>query len=380
MLNAATIQPHLQPTRTAASQLDARYRAAGSYDPRGGFAHAGEFFAAIIRAAMQGHAASDDRLLGVLASTPSTSANESSGTDGGFAVPVAFAQEVFTHALAEDALLPFCDVLPIKTNSMFCPTDETTPWGTDGVQGYWITEGLPLTASKPKVRETLLRMSKYAVLVPLSDEILEDSGALNAYLPRRAGDRIRWAINDAILFGTGAGTPLGCLTGAGTAGSPSIVVAKESGQASNTIAVQNLAKMYARLPQGSHNRAVWLFQPDTLALGLSLGAQTFPMTAPSPNYPGSCGTLFGRPAFASQHCAALSAQGDVLLVDLSYVTAIVKAPNEVQTILSLHVAFDADVGMFRVIMRLDAQPKIMSPLASAHGGSTLSPFVALGAR
>ncbi|HVR92539.1 MAG TPA: phage major capsid protein, partial [Casimicrobiaceae bacterium] len=291
-------------------------------DPRGGFVSAGDYFYAVRKAFMHGAHMRDERL-DLLAASPATYGSEGTGTDGGFAVPIAFANEVFTHSLSEGALLPFVDVIPIQTNVLGLPVDETTPWGSDGIQSYWITEGQTLTATKPKVRETMLRLAKLAVLVPLSDELLADSAALGAYLPKRAGDRIRWGINDAILFGLGSGRPLGAFTGVGVTGSAAITIAKEAGQAVNTVAIQNLAKMYTTLPQGSHTRAVWLIQPDTLALAISIGASAFPMTAPLPEYPGSAGTLFGRPVFASQHCAALSSAGDIILVDLAYYTAIV---------------------------------------------------------
>jgi HK97 family phage major capsid protein len=350
-------------------------------DPRAGFVSAGDYFFAVRKAFMMGSHLRDERL-DVLAASPATYGSESVGPDGGFAVPIAFANEIFTHSLAEGALLPFVDVIPISTNSTMLPIDESVPWGTDGIQSYWITEGQTLTATKPKIRETLLRMAKLAVLVPLSDELLSDASALGAYLPKRAGDRIRWGINDAILFGPGTGRPLGAFTGVGVTGSAALTIAKEAGQAANTVLIQNLAKMYAALPQGSHTRAVWLIQPDTLAQAISMGsaASTFPMTAPLPQYPESCGTLFGRPVFASQHCAALSSAGDVMLVDLAYYSAIVRSVDPVRTIISLHVAFDADVGMFKAIMRMDGQPKIMSALTAKNSSNKLSPFVQLGAR
>ena len=87
----------------------------------------------------------------------------------------------------------------------------------------------------------------------------------------------------------------------------------------------------------------------------------------------------GRPVIVSQHANTFSAQGDVLLVDLSYYQTITKAGG-MQTATSMHLYFDADLTAFRTTFRMDGQSKLSAPITPAKGSTTMSPFVQLGAR
>lgn len=349
-------------------------------DPRRGFAHFGEYAQAVRAAAMSNRTgvAMDQRLV-PLAAAPSTFAGEGSGADGGILVPPGFSQNIFTLSLGEDALLPMTDNLPIDGNSMMIPKDETTPWGTNGIRAYWQAEGNAGTPTKPVLGGMDLRLKKLLALVPVSDELIADTTALGAYLPAKVAASIRWKANEAILFGSGAGTPLGALSG------PSLVtVAKDSGQATATLLATNLANMIARLPPGSFPNSVWIINNDVLPALFTLTLGNYPIYLPAGAQVGGLqispyGMLLGRPIVVSQHAKSFSSQGDILLVDLSYYQAITKAEG-VQTATSMHLYFDADAMAFRTTFRMDGQPKLSAPITPANGSKTLSPFVQLGAR
>jgi len=350
-------------------------------DPKRGFASFGHFAQAVrqrpgfqgVGYAMAGELHTGK---GPQAAAPTTFGSEGQGADGGFAVPPDFATEIFTHSLGEDSLLPLTDGTTVSGNSMVFPKDETTPWGTDGIRAFWQQEAVAANQTKPKVSNTTLRLYKLMALVPLTDELLDDTSALSSYLPKKVGDSIRWKTNEAILFGSGSGQPLGAFNGNAV-----VTVAKESGQATLTLQALNIAKMIARLPAGSYGRATWLINNDvipalyTLTLGnypiympISAGVQTTPY-----------GTLSGRPIMVSQHAKSFTNQGDVLLLDPQYVRSIQKAAG-LQTATSMHIYFDADATAFRTTFRVDAQPKIVNPIAPFNGSNNLSPFVQLGAR
>jgi HK97 family phage major capsid protein len=343
-------------------------------DAQRGFKSFGEFAQAVRSAAIAGNRP-DDRLL-IGAAAPSPYGGESVGTDGGFAVPPQFSQEIWHHSLGEDSLLPFTDNTEVTGNSMVFPKDETTPWGSDGVRAYWQAEAGVVNATKPKLSTTTLRLQKLMALIPLTDELLADTNALQSYLPSKVGDSIRWKTNEAILWGAGNGLPQGVYQG-----NASVIVAKESGQATLTLQAMNLAKMIARLPAGSFANAVWIVNNDvlpalwTLTMGNIPGYVPFNQGLQDSPY----GSLFGRPIIVSQHAKSFSSQGDILLCDLSYYRTITKAEG-IQTATSMHLYFDADATAFRTTFRIDGQPKIINPIAPANGSNNLSPFLQLGAR
>jgi HK97 family phage major capsid protein len=351
-----------------------------SEDPTLGFRSFGEYAAAVRNAnPMVGRGAVDERLL-IGAAAPSTFGNESNGPDGGFSIPPAYATDIWTHALEEDSLLPFTDNTEISGNGLVLPKDETTPWGTDGIRSYWQGEALAGTPTKPKLSALQMRLHKLLTLVPITDELLADSTALGSYLTKKLPISIRWKTDEAILWGTGNGTPVGALKGNAV-----VTVAKDSGQATNTLTALNLANMIARLPAGSYGKAIWMINNDVLPALFTLTLGNYPIYMPggAPNVGGiqlnPYGMLLGRPVVVSQHAKSFSSQGDVSLLDLSYYRTITKAEG-IQTATSLHLYFDADAAAFRATFRIDGQPGIVNPIAPANGSNNLSPFVQLGAR
>lgn len=350
-------------------------------DPRRGFASMGDFLQALVHAGTNFTNPGDERLR-PLAAAPTTFGSELSGIDGGFSVPPEFGTEIFTLSLTEDSLLPYTDDYTIGGNSMVFPKDETTPWGTDGIRAYWQAEAAAATQTKPKLGTATLRMKKLMALVPITDELLADTNALGQYIPAKVAASIRWKTNEAILFGTGAGTPEGALVGAAA-----LTVAKDSGQATLTVSTTNLTNMLARLPPGSYQRAVWLINNDVLGPLFALTLGNYPVYLPTANpqqggismNPYAVGTLLGRPALISQHANTFSSIGDVQLHDLSYYWTITKA-NGISTATSMHLYFDADATAFRTIFRVDGQPKIAAQISPAKGSNKMSPFLQLQAR
>ncbi len=80
---------------------------------------------------------------------------------------------------------------------------------------------------------------------------------MDAYLRRKAPEKIGFAANLAVVSGSGAGQPLGFLN------SPALVsVAKETSQVADTLIATNLIKMYSRMYAPSRSRAVWLVNQD----------------------------------------------------------------------------------------------------------------------
>lgn len=345
-------------------------------DPKRGFTALGDYIQAVIAAGQRGGKAAIDPRLLIGAAAPTTYGNESTGADGGYLVPPEFARQVYSHSLDEGSFLPLTNSLPITGNSITFPTDETTPWGSDGVRMYWASEAGAATQTKPKLGERSLKLKKLIGLVPLTDELMSDATAAAAFASTKLGQSMAWKVNDGIVNGNGVGVPLGYRTAAAI-----ITQAKESGQTADTVNATNIAKMFGRLTPTAQrsSRLRWLLNNDVLnqVMVMTLGNQPIwtPPQAGFQNAP--AGFLLGRPIVISQVCQTLGDLGDIQLVDFNEYVTISKGPEYAE---SMHLFFDYDASALRLTFRMDGQPWMSAAVSPANGSSTLSPFVQLEAR
>jgi HK97 family phage major capsid protein len=346
-----------------------------------GWKRFGEFAAAVRKAGLPG-GGMDQRLL---LNAPTTYSQEGVGADGGFAVPPDFRATIMEKVLAEDSLLARCDQMTSSSNTITFPTDETTPWQTSGgLQAYWEGENDQLAQSKVSLKETTVRLNKLAALVPVTEELMEDAGALDTYLRRRVPEKIDFAISKAIIQGTGVGQPLGimnapCLVSVAkrTAGSPD--------QAADTIEYDNIVKMYSRMYAPCRANAVWLINQDVEPALFSLAFDNL-ATDKVPVYLTANGlsgqpyaTLMGKPVIPTQACETLGDNGDIIFADLTkYLIALKGGGMRIDV--SMHLYFDYDATAYRFIMRVGGLPWWSSYITPRDGSSYLSCFVALAER
>jgi HK97 family phage major capsid protein len=185
---------------------------------------------------------------------------------------------------------------------------------------------------------------------------------------------IRWKTDESLLFGNGAGNPLGAYL----SGGPAVMVPKEGGQPAATLVPENLVKMVSRMLPGSYGRAVWMVNNDVLPQLWTLNKTDQMLYVPDFKQ-SPYGALLGRPVMVSQHCKSIGAMGDIMLADFGSYRAITKAGG-IQTATSMHLYFDADAVAFRATFRVDGAPKMSKAVTPANGSATLSPFVQLEAR
>lgn len=318
------------------------------------------------------------RLFGHATKAPSTYSSEGTGSDGGFMLAPNFSNELLKFTFDDDSLFTRTRSYTTGSNSLTVPKDETTPWGTTGVRVYWNSEAGQATQSKLALGQDNLILNKLSALVPVTDEQLQDSfTGLGDYVTQLAGERIRWAVDDAIVAGTGVGKPLG-FANSGAIYSQ----AAESAQTAATINITNIAKMISRVPGTSIKNLVWLIHPSAFPqLVILTNGNTSLYVAPggvanaNPNY----GSLFGIPVIISQHCQAIGTLGDIYLVDLSQYITLTKGDG-IQSAMSIHLFFDYNVSTFRFNFRIAGQPWASAPITSANGSYSMSSFVSLAAR
>ncbi len=339
-----------------------------------GFRNLGDFAQAVHGSRNQ----VDPRLI---QNAPTTYGQEGVGADGGYAVPPDFRTEIKEKVFGENELISRTDNLTTSGNTLTLPKDETTPWQTSGgLQAYWESEANQFTQSKPALESVSYKTNKLTSLVPITEELLEDAPALDGYLRRKVPIKFGAKINTALIAGTGAGMPLGILNS-----SALVSVAKESGQAADTIVYTNIVKMFARMYAPSVPSAVWLCNQDILPQLMTMefpSSQngTFPawmppgMLADAPN-----GSLMGRPLVPVQACPTLGDKGDLIFADMNQYLSVLKSGG-VRADVSMHLYFDYDMLAYRFVMRLTGQPWWGSAITPENSSDTLGCFVTLDAR
>lgn len=339
-------------------------------------------FASSVRVASARNGSLDPRLI---ANAPTTYGSEGVGEDGGFAVPPDFRTAIMEKVLAEDSLLSRTDQLTTTSNSITFPADETTPWDSSGgIQAYWSDEAALISQSKPSLKEKQVRLHKLTSLVPVTDELLQDAGALDGYLRRKVPEKFDFKIQNAIVRGSGSGQPVGILNSACL-----ISVAKDTStspiQAADTIRYKNIVAMWARMYAPCRSRAVWLInqdiEPQLYNMQFREGVTgPVPIYMPANNASGSpFGTLFGRPVLPIEAASTLGDQGDIILADLSQYLSVTKTGG-IRADVSIHLYFDYDTAAYRFIIRIAGMPWWGSAITPANGSATRSCFVTLDER
>ena len=334
----------------------------------------GEQLMAAYRASMPGGQV-DNRLTTRAAS----GLNESNPSDGGFLVQQDFVSELLKRTYETGILASKVKKIPISTSAnglkINAVDEDSRANGSrfGGVQTYWEGEADKLAGSKPKFRVLELSLKKLTGLCYATDELLQDTAALESVIRQAFAEEFGFKIDDAILTGTGAGEPLGILNS-----SSLVTVAKETNQAEK-ITVENLIKMWNRVWSRSRNNAVWFINQEIEPYLYTLKIGTTPVYVPAGGLSEKpYGTLFGRPVIPLEQCSALGEVGDIILADLNQYLLIDKGGINAQS--SIHVRFLYDENVFRFIYRVDGQPIWNKPLTPYKGTATQSPFVALAKR
>ena len=340
----------------------------------------GEQAQAVYRAGCPG-GVTDERLM---IRAAASGLNESVPSDGGFLVMQEFSQQILERAYSTGEIMNRIDIIPLGPgrNGLKTPgVDETSRadgsrWG--GIRAYWEGEADQITGSKPKFNMLDQTLKKLTALVYCTDDLLEDAVALEAWLMKRVPMEINFKVENAIVNGTGAGQPLGVL-----ASNALVTVAKEAGQAADTIVYENVSKMWSRCWAPARKNAVWLInqdaEPQLNGMTISVGTGGVPVYLPAGGLSASpYSSLFGRPVIPVEYCATVGDLGDIILADFSQYQAIDK--GVLKTATSIHIRFDYNETAFRFVFRFDGQPAWKSALTPFKGSNTLSPFVALAAR
>lgn len=308
--------------------------------------------------------------------------NESAGAEGGFLVPEEFRASLLAMAIEMGFIRAGATVLPMPRGNLKFPVLRDTSHASSvygGVVARWENAGgnIADNVSQPTFSQVGLVAKKLTGYTIADNELLNDSAiALEALLMRLFPEAIRFFEEESFLNGSGAGEPLGIVNAGCT-----IEVAAEGGQPADTIVYNNIVKMYARMLPSSVNRAFWLYNPEVfpqlanMAINVGTGGSAVWI---SNAVGGPPTTIFGRPAYPSEHCAALGDSGDIMFIDPGYY--VIGDTQELSVASSMHANFTNDQIVWRFTERLDGRPWLDSALSPKYGSNSVSPFVKLAAR
>lgn len=366
MLNAANVSKRQVPATPAAAAPRIEFGDQPANCKNLGFKGLGDFFTAVRN---QSSGRPDRRF--------QNTHFEKNAEDGGILVPEEMSTAISKKFQDEDSLFSRTTSMPVSGNSMSLITDEQNPF-TGGIQAFWTGEGENYTESKTKLGLAQWKLNKLTAFAKVTDELLEDAVGLESHLLAKAPEAIKIKMNNAIISGTGVGMPTGIL-GSGF----KVTVAKEVGQAADTVVARNVINMYSRLPAGSLPRAVWLInvavQPQLW--GLKNDNNEFIYLSPGSQLNQTpYGRLMGLPVLPMLGAMKqLGDEGDIILVDLAYYNMIYKSSGVKQAV-STHVFFQQDIMAYKWTYRADGSCPFKSPIVPEYGTFPMSGIVTLADR
>lgn len=303
--------------------------------------------------------------------------SETVPADGGFWVPQETAKRIHAVSLENEIIMPNSYVQPMQSNSIKIPAMSIGAHGValfGGFTASYTAEAGTINEASPKARSMELNAKKLTGLIRFTSELASDMVGGEQAIINICGKGLAWYRDKAFISGLGGGQPLGILN------SPCVVtVAKESGQKKNTIVYENLVKMMAAMFAGSFSNSIWICSQScipqllTLSLAVGIGGSSIPVMSQTDGkfY------ILTRPVLFTEKTPGLGTKGDILLADLSQYCVGLRSEMRFDT--SIHVAFETDELLSRIIERHDGQPLWDTALTLADG-TQVSPFVVLADR
>ncbi len=340
-------------------------------DPKKGFKSPREFMMAVMEVG-QGRAKPDARLQYLAAA----GSDEQSGSDdpyGGFLVPEGFSPNMLQVDPEADPTAGRTTNVPMDVPTVNIPARTDKNHSTSVSGGLTVsrrTQTQAGTSSRMEMEKVRMHATSLFGLAYATEELLTDSPvSFAAILSAGFSDQFNYHLLNEKLNGTGTGEFEGVLN------TPcKIEVAKESGQAADTIVKENVFKMRSRC--WGYGMAIWLANHDCLPELLDLNDSNHNIWNPSlqEDRPDM---LLGRPIFFSEFPNTIGDAGDLILGNWSqYLEGTLESLDSAE---SIHVRFENHERTFKFWTRNDGRCWWRSALTPKNG-STLSPFVTLAER
>ena len=303
------------------------------------------------------------------------SQQEKVAEDGGFLVPADMLESIQKKIDGDESLLARTRQLQTKGNRIEIPVDENAPWSgsSSNFEAYWAEEGNTAAESQKKMKQADIKLHKLMAKISVTDEMLEDAPLIESIIMADAPEVIMSKINNSIISGNGVGKPQGILeSGFG------FQVAKEAGQAADSVVFENLKKLYTHaLPRAKRN-GIFLYnvgvEEQLIGMKLDTGSTDgVSVYLPNNSIAGApYGTLWGKAVFPMAGAMPkLGDKGDICFVDLSYYYSAIKTGG-IKRQISVHALWDQDKTSYKFSFRVGGQCPFVEPASTEYGDYKLS--------
>lgn len=267
-----------------------------------------------------------------------------SATAGGNTVPTSFYDQLIAHLIEVSGVMM---AGPTVLNTASGENLEV-PVTTAHSSAALTSEATGITESDPAFAKRTLGAYKYATLIQISRELIEDTGVdLLGYLSMQAGRACGNAFGAHLATGTGSSQPAGIATGAstGVTGATSV---------SGAFTADNLIDLHFSViaPYRNSPSCAWLMRDATLGAVRKLKTTDNQYIWQPGMTVGAPDTLLSKPVYTDPNIAAVATSAkSVLFGDMS--AYFVRLAGGVRFERSDEYAFNADLVTFRCVVRGD---------------------------
>lgn len=301
---------------------------------------------------------------------------EATDSQGGYLVPEKWANEIYSAALEDSIVRSRAIVQPMTTDTLNIPILVDSNRSSNifgGITFKWLEEAAEKAeeASDPKLGEIKLTAHKGAAITFVSNELEDDVNNFGNFIKLAFGKAVRFYEDDYFIYGSGVGQPLGIMQ--------SSFLITETRAALNAINIPDIGNMATRLLPGSWPTAIWLINQSVLDQWVEMQAAAANSASVINLADMRC---LGAPIVVTEKCAAMGTTGDIILADFAKGYVIGDRSMEIAGSRQFNYSSGTqgwlkDTTCWRIVLRVDGQPVLSTPITPKRGGDTLSSFVAL---
>jgi HK97 family phage major capsid protein len=323
-----------------------------------------------------------NRMQGSIPDSIAKAMGETTGSAGGFMVPIEFRPELLRLIIEDQVVRPNAFVVPMTSDTLWWPKIVDTSHVSvihGGFKGTVNAESADLSSGETDPTFGLIQLiaKKYSDFKTVPNEMIMDSPiSVMPLIGVLARQGLGFYEDRDAIWGTGSNTSM---KGFMKSGSLISVTRSVPGH----INWEDILGMQSHLFPSSYKRAVWVCAPSAIVdlgqMGVTVGmggSGVWIANIPGQNAANAIPLpLLGRPLIISEKMQTLGTAGDIALCDFGYY--IIGDRMDMTLAVSTERYFEKDQTGFRIVERVDGQPWIDSALTAYNGTDTLSAFIAL---